>query len=781
MADYTWGVAKYSGSGNGAKIGLSPSVSVVGTTATATWTAGFWSRWTCDDEGNSWVWSGATSGTGSNHIFTSSTDVDVSWDLRNQRLAWTSKSVSYDLTTQGGTTKTATLTLQNIGVAGDQDLTVSSAVTLPYLAPAACTAGTASDPTLSGGVWSSSLAWTNNGTATAPVQQVKVYRWDSTRADLSYLLVATLGAVTSYLDTGLAADRRYGWAVQAVNTGGSSAWHYFGDEYTAPASPTSHTAARSGSGIAGSFVTNSTVNPAFEVWDSTDGGSTWAKVLDIAAATRAAGSTVTYTLSSVNQAVPHLLRVKAVVGGQSSGWATIPAAVVIITKPNPPTPSPSGGAVDATSGVTLTATPAATVLPDGSAVTGQYVKYRIDGGAWVETGPTSVSALAKSITPGNGHTIEHAWRVKGAHADYSDYSATASFKTSAKPVSTITGPASVTGSTLTLQFGGTDPEGQPLAAVRVGLEDASGNALVATYETSGTLPTSYTYPLALADGQTVVAWVQHQDADGVWSTRDAETYTVDYVGPTAATVTATWADSEPALILSIDNTPTAGLPAVVSQDVHLVEPDGTRTLVASGLLPYETIAYRRAPLVETVYEVTTYSALPSATVASVTVPASDVWGGCAVVSGGPGYSLHGAIAYELQVDYEAGRERVLVGPYVGYAYPDEVVLEALSDVRTVSGDLFADELADLTAVQSSPEPLWYRDVTGASWPCVMTRPRWAVGAQRTLWPRRVSYTVTRIGDGPLLSDPQESGITSVSEGAPAAPETSSTDYAALID
>ena len=50
-------------------------------------------------------------------------------------------------------------------------------------------------------------------------------------------------------------------------------------------------------------------------------------------------------------------------------------------------------------------------------------------------------------------------------------------------------------------------------------------------------------PLALADGQTVVAWVQHQDADGVWSVRDTETYTVDYVGPTAATVTATWAAS----------------------------------------------------------------------------------------------------------------------------------------------------------------------------------------------------------------------------------------------
>ena len=94
--------------------------------------------------------------------------------------------------------------------------------------------------------------------------------------------------------------------------------------------------------------------------------------------------------------------------------------------------------------------------------------------------------------------------------------------------------------------------------------------------------------------------------------------------------------------------------------------------------------------------------------------------------------------------------------------PDEVVLESLSDVLTVTADVFAAELADLTAVQSSPEPLWYRDVTGASWACTMTRPRWAVGSQRVLWPRKVSYTVQRIGAGPLLSDPQASGITSVS-------------------
>lgn len=76
--------------------------------------------------------------------------------------------------------------------------------------------------------------------------------------------------------------------------------------------------------------------------------------------------------------------------------------------------------------------------------------------------------------------------------------------------------------------------------------------------------------------------------------------------------------------------------------------------------------------------------------------------------------------------------------------------------------MFAAELADLTAVQSSPEPLWYRDVTGALWACTMTRPRWAVGAQRVLWPRKVSRTVSRTGDGPLLSDPQASGVTSVS-------------------
>lgn len=33
----------------------------------------------------------------------------------------------------------------------------------------------------------------------------------------------------------------------------------------------------------------------------------------------------------------------------------------------------------------------------------------------------------------------------------------------------------------------------------------------------------------------------------------------------------------------------------------------------------------------------------------MTVPADPEWGCCAIVSGGPGYLLHGAVGYELQI------------------------------------------------------------------------------------------------------------------------------------
>ena len=171
------------------------------------------------------------------------------------------------------------------------------------------------------------------------------------------------------------------------------------------------------------------------------------------------------------------------------------------------------------------------MLPDGSPVSGQYVRYRIDGGAWVESGPTAVSALAKSITPGNGHTIEHQWRVKGAHADYSDWSPVASFKTSAAPVATITGPSpgTITTDTLTITTGGTDPEGLPLAAARYGLETTAGVSLVAVYETTTELG-GYTFPVSLTDGQTVVAWVQYLDADGLWGAKASATSGVSRSG-----------------------------------------------------------------------------------------------------------------------------------------------------------------------------------------------------------------------------------------------------------
>ena len=346
----TWGTAKYGGdSGWGVKVGIqylwtypSGGASPTGSDTTVT----VWPRY--------WVWpqvettEGSNSpsysgdfGSGPNPASFDALAAGGSWATSRQTLVGSSSSVTVSLAYGSTSTKSQTwsVNVTNMGEVRPSATATFTVPARPYAAPAAPSAGAAGLPTLSGSTWSSALSWTLTSTSPAPVQQVKVYRWDSTRADASYLLVATLGAVASYLDTGLAADRRYGWAVQAVNTGGSSAWHYFGDRYTAPASPTSHTAARSGSGIAGSFVTNSTVSPAFEVWDSADGGSTWTKALDIAAATRTAGSTVSYTLSGINQAVPHLLRVRAVIGGQSSGWATIPAAVQDVRMRVPVSPS----------------------------------------------------------------------------------------------------------------------------------------------------------------------------------------------------------------------------------------------------------------------------------------------------------------------------------------------------------------------------------------------------------------------------------------------------------
>lgn len=760
---YVWGAIRYDGSSanNGARVGLEVSAVTSGSTVTVTWKAGFWSRWPCTDSANSWSMTGAVSKSGSNRTF--ATSVNSSWSTSNQILGWTSVSRSYDLDVYAGQTVSETLNVDGIAIAGDQRLTVTASYKLPANPPEAPSNVSASVPYVgTGGKLSTKVTWTNNPTSSAPYFSLYGWRWDTSRPANSYELIwdeADRGVVTWDIDDTLQPDTHYWYGISAYNFNGSkvqeSSQARFGPVYTNPKAPTSITVSRSGSNLTGTIVNASRIAHSLIVETTTDDGATWQAGTSIGEAIRTIGQQVTYSLPTPSLTAAVKVRVKAVApNGLPSAWTVSSASVVPIQKPAPPTGLTSG--VVATSGtVTLSANPSGYVLPDGSSVTAYNWRHRLKGSTtWTETGKTSATKLEMVLSSYAAPAIiEHQAQGWGAHADGSDWSAVATVALSSRPLTTIIDPGAGTTlitDTLTGQATGYDPDGQQIVAAKWTITDALGRELAPALVTRTDL-TRHVFPVVLADGSSVIWSVSHQKADGTWSLPATQTHTVKYVGPAEAAVTASWSE-QASLLLQWTAGVDAALPEAVGVDVYQVV-DGQRVQIATGLDPSGHWWFPLAPLVPTTYMLAIRSALPSTTWQTIVVEPEPGLSCGIILNGGPNYSLMCRAITNVTFDQEAGRDRTYSGGWVNTPYGRETITEQLTDARRVSFDVHDGSLipaGEWMALHESPWPLWYRDPTGASWACTMTRP------QRTFDRNgrfvRLSFTVTRIGDGESIED-----------------------------
>jgi hypothetical protein len=272
------------------------------------------------------------------------------------------------------------------------------------------------------------VVWQNNATTGKPYSALWLERFIYGYA--SWTRIATsVGATTTYADTGAVANRKYAYRVQADNTIATSGYAQSGDIYTTPAAPTTPVRTQSGTDqvLTWALAVGYT-EYATEIWRAVDG------VYSLLATVATGVTTYTDTTSSSATKVKYKFRTKTTVGTQlySADSAETTETAGVLTAPSAPTLLvPSTGTLDPTEAIAHTWRHNPT---DGTAQTAFQVQYRYVGDStWIQTGKITGTASSWTMpanTRDKGRQVE--WQVQtwGGSATASPFSATATWTTS---------------------------------------------------------------------------------------------------------------------------------------------------------------------------------------------------------------------------------------------------------------------------------------------------------------------------------------------------------------
>lgn len=567
--------------------------------------------------------------------------------------------------------------------------------------------------------------------------------WRSTNA-ASYVSVATLsGATTSWADLTVAANKSFKYAIRGRNASGASAWVYTGYVDTTPAAPTSVAAVKSGSAITVTWTDNAPANEYFEVRDN--GG-----------AVLGTSTSATYTHTSPSTAITHQYQVRAVStnGGTRTGaWSTASNVVQLLAAPAAPDGlSPSGGVIAAEVPLVF----AWTHVPvDTTAQEAAELRHRLVGGSWTtESGGASSTLTLPAETYASGASVEWQVRTKGAHADWSPWSAVALFTVTATPTVVIVDPdleISTPSAEVTWAYhhaGGSAQSGweaEVISATSLTLDQGAGSDAASSWASRP----------VLSNGETVTVRVRVREAQGLWSQWAETTVPVAFDPPAEPSVTATWVDGAGHAAVTV-----AAQDGPVITDALSVErsTDGGASwvTVAAGLPSGATVLDFEAPASGTyLYRVTALSSLPSTAsiVTSVAVPQCVPLNDCVWLSGGPGFSQVVALPYKPELDISTGRLRTLQ-EFDGRQDPVETSAHAGKLELGVSSVLLPSDMApehplaatreSLEALFDLPGPHLYRDPDGRHVYCSLSALR---ATRRPGGGGVVSFTVTRATRG----------------------------------
>lgn len=460
----------------------------------------------------------------------------------------------------------AQVSASHVGSSGATSTATTTVDALPQIpqTPAnasACTATRVNDGQIN-------VTWTNNSTGTAPYSNCKVYRKTDGGG---WALIATLGVVTSYSDTGVAGDHKYHYGINVVGANGVEVGTAeSADVWTTPDAPSTLAAAKlAGGNIRLTWANNVGYSEYTTRIEESQNSGAYTEIASVAA------GVTTWDHVAPVASNTHQYRVRARTSSGTalnSSYSNLSGLVVLLATANAPSGLvPSGATFDATEAnvFTWTHNPA-----DGTPQSKYQLQYKIGAGAFVTVGPTTSTVSSYTMpasTVTNGQTITWHVATAGENGTLSAYSADSVYTTQNRPTSTISAPgATYTQSKVTATWTYFQAQGSAQSAWHAYLykKGALSNYSDATTisESSGSGTTSsYQFPATLLDGQTYAVQVFVTSATGLASIAAGtprQEFVVTYLPPanatlavshdsyygrTVVTVTGTDADPDPSL------------------------------------------------------------------------------------------------------------------------------------------------------------------------------------------------------------------------------------------
>lgn len=379
---------------------------------------------------------------------------------------------------------------------------------------------------------------------------------------------------------------------------------------------------------------------------------------------------------------------KAFAGGTGvfRGYSALSApsnVVSTLAKPNPPTNLNPNGGLAAVGPVALSWSHNPT---DTTAQTAYELQYRPVGGAWTKmTGTTAQSRAVTFSAPG---AYEFQVRTKGSFAEWSDWSAVASFTAVTQPLVSVSSPSDQWISPiLKLVWVWSQAQGYPQSSWRVSLKD-SGGATVETKSGSGAT-LEYTFATRLEDSNQYSVLVEAWAGD-VAASPDTAMFEVVFVPPAQPVLFGDWDDTLGSHTVTIERgTPAGGVqPLPVRLDLESSVDGGAtwRSLVGEYALSGQTTITDWEGLVhgETLYRgiAVAESGASAETVIAIVAESWARW-----IGAGPSFTHPARLPYTPSTSVTSGRERS-TEDYDGRPLPVAYSGEHLQRKLSAGGRLF---------------------------------------------------------------------------------------------